>query len=147
MTSPRSAFGASPHGGAAGGPAKPDPRRPLGWIAVAPGRAVIRSRAPVHPGRFLLRHYLEPLALNQSAAAKRLGVSRRRLHELVHGKRRMSPDTAIRCAQSFGLPATDWLAMQSAWDAWVTWHRIRRPLPDAGRDRACVSAPAAAAAR
>lgn len=109
--------------------------------------AGIRARAPVHPGRFLLRHYLEPLALNQSAAARRLGVSRRRLHELVHGKRSMSPDTAIRCAQSFGLPATDWLAMQSAWDAWVTWQQIRRPVRDPGRDRARQSAPAAAAAR
>lgn len=101
--------------------------------------AGIRSRAPVHPGRFLLRHYLEPLALNQSTAARRLGVSRRRMHELVHGKRSMSPDTAIRCAQSFGLSAADWLAMQSAWDAWVTWHQMRRhPRP---------AADAAAAAR
>jgi addiction module HigA family antidote len=96
-----------------------DAARPLGTPAG------IRARAPVHPGRFLLRHYLEPLALNQTAAAKRLGVSRRRLHELVHGRRSMSPDTAIRCAQAFGLAATDWLAMQSAWDAWTTWQQLR----------------------
>jgi antitoxin HigA-1 len=87
--------------------------------------AGIRVRAPVHPGRFLQRHFLEPLALNQSAAARRLGVSRRRLHELVHGKRAMSPDTAIRCAQAFGLAATDWLAMQSAWDARAAWQHVR----------------------
>jgi len=91
--------------------------------------AGIRQRAPVHPGRFLQRHFLEPLALNQTAAAKRLGVSRRRLHELVHGKRAMSPDTAIRCAQTFGLPAADWLAMQSAWDAWTTWQHLRQATP------------------
>jgi addiction module HigA family antidote len=83
--------------------------------------AGIRARAPVHPGHFLQRHFLEPLDLNQTAAAKRLGVSRRRLHELVHGKRAMSPDTAIRCAQAFGL---------SAWDAWSTWQQLRHaPLP------------------
>jgi antitoxin HigA-1 len=93
--------------------------RPL----VAP--AGVRRRVPVHPGRFLLRHYLEPLALSQSEAARRLGVSRRRLHELVHAKRGMSPDTAIRCAQAFGLPANDWLAMQSAWDAWAAWQHLR----------------------
>jgi addiction module HigA family antidote len=87
--------------------------------------AGIQARAPVHPGHFLQRHFLEPLELNQTAAAKRLGVSRRRLHELVHGKRAMSPDTAIRCAQAFGLSATDWLAMQSAWDAWSTWQQLR----------------------
>lgn len=91
--------------------------------------AGIRARAPVHPGHFLQRHFLAPLALNQTAAARRLGVSRRRLHELVHGKRAMSPDTAIRCAQAFGLSATDWLAMQSAWDAWSTWQQLRHAPP------------------
>jgi antitoxin HigA-1 len=95
----------------------------------------IRARAPVHPGHFLQRHFLEPLALNQSAAARRLGVSRRRLHELVHGKRAMSPDTAIRCAQAFGLPATDWLAMQAAWDAWSTWQQLRHAPPPAAAAR------------
>jgi len=87
--------------------------------------AGIRQRAPVHPGRFLQRHFLEPLDLNQTEAARRLGVSRRRLHELVHAKRAMSPDSAIRCAQAFGLPANEWLAMQSAWDAWATWQQMR----------------------
>lgn len=100
-----------------------NPARPL----VAP--AGIRQRVPVHPGRFLQRHFLEPLALNQTAAAKRLGVSRRRLHELIHAKRAMSPDTAIRCAQAFGLPASDWLAMQSAWDAWNAWQALRHCEP------------------
>jgi addiction module HigA family antidote len=105
--------------------------------------AGIRQRTPVHPGRFLQRHFLVPLALNQTAAAKRLGVSRRRLHELVHGKRAMSPDTAIRCAQTFGLPAADWLAMQSAWDAWLTWQQLRQSTPM----RARVSAGEAGTAR
>ncbi len=141
MVLPRSAFGASPPPRAAGGPAKPDTRRPLGPIERGLSRvrplaapAGMRARVPVHPGRFLLRHYLEPLALNQTAAAKRLGVSRRRLHELVHGKRAMSPDTAIRCAQAFGLAATDWLTMQSAWDAWAAWQQVR------DRQRAALAA-------
>jgi addiction module HigA family antidote len=81
---------------------------------------------PLHPGRFLERNYLRPLALTQAEAARRLGVSRRRINELVQGKRAMSPDTAIRCAQTFGLPAADWLAMQSAWDAWLAWQTLRR---------------------
>lgn len=104
--------------------------------------AGIRQRTPVHPGRFLQRHFLEPLALNQTAVAKRLGVSRRRLHELVHGKRAMSPDTAIRCAQTFGLPATDWLAMQAAWDAWTTWQHLRQATP--ARPRAAAGEAGAA---
>jgi len=93
--------------------------------APLPTPAGIRQRVPVHPGRFLERHFLKPLALTQTETAKRLGVSRRRVHELVHGQRAMSPDTAIRCAQAFGLPAADWLAMQSEWDAWNTWQTLR----------------------
>jgi addiction module HigA family antidote len=85
----------------------------------------VRQRVPVHPGRFLDRHYLKPLGLTQTEAARRLGVSRRRINELVQGKRAMSPDTAIRCAQAFGLPATSWLSMQADWDAWQTWQVLR----------------------
>ena len=96
--------------------------------AIPPGSALpgVRSREPLHPGRFLERHYLKPLAMTQTEAARRLGVSRRRINELVQAKRAMSPDTAIRCAQAFGLPATDWLAMQSEWDAWIAWQSLRQ---------------------
>lgn len=94
--------------------------------APVPTPAGVRARRPQHPGRFLDRHYLQPLALTQSALARELGVSRRRIHELVHGQRAMSPDTAIRCARRFGLPAADWLAMQAEWDAWQTWRQLRR---------------------
>ena len=87
--------------------------------------AGVRRRVPMHPGHFLERHYLRPLAMSQSDAARKLGISRRRVHELVHGKRAMSPDSAIRCAQAFGLPAAAWLAMQADWDAWQTWHQLR----------------------
>jgi antitoxin HigA-1 len=93
---------------------------------VAP--AGVRHRAPMHPGVFLQRHYLTPLALTQSEAARQLGVSRRRVHELVHGQRAMSPDTALRCAQAFGLPAAAWLALQSEWDAWCAWRVLRQQL-------------------
>jgi addiction module HigA family antidote len=88
--------------------------------------AGVRRRAPMHPGRFLERHFLKPLALTQSEAARRLGVSRRRVHELVHGQRAMSADTALRCAQAFGWPAAHWLALQSEWDAWTAWQSIRQ---------------------
>lgn len=102
--------------------------------APLPRPAGVRQRVPVHPGRFLERHFLKPMSLTQTEVAKRLGVSRRRVHELVHGKRAMSPDTAIRCAQAFGLPATDWLAMQSEWDAWTAWQAMR--VADATADSA-----------
>ena len=63
------------------------------WPAPPKG---VPLRTPMHPGRLLARTCLVPLGLNQSEAARLLGLSRRRLHELVHGQRAMSPDTAIR---------------------------------------------------
>lgn len=94
--------------------------------------AGVRRRRPLHPGRFLDRHYLQPLAITQTAVARELGVSRRRINELVQGKRAMSPDTALRCARRFGLPAADWLAMQAAYDAWATWQQLRPALAARG---------------
>jgi addiction module HigA family antidote len=94
--------------------------------APVPIPAGVPRRAPVHPGRFLERHYLEPLSLTQTETARRLGVSRRRVNELVQGRRAMTPDTAIRCAQVFGLPAADWLALQSEWDSYAAWKQLRQ---------------------
>ena len=84
----------------------------------------VPARAPMHPGRLLARTCLSPLSLNQSEAARLLGLSRRRLHELVHGQRAMSPDTAIRCARQFGIDADFWLAQQAAWDSFHAWKRL-----------------------
>lgn len=101
--------------------------------APMPCPAGVPTRTPVHPGRFLQRHYLEPLGMSQTEAARRLGISRRRVNELVMGHRSMSADTAIRCAMAFGLPATQWLALQSEWDSHQTWKSLRRQMRAARR--------------
>lgn len=85
----------------------------------------VSPRTPWHPGQFLNRHYLAPLGLSQTDAAHLLGVSRRRLHELVQGQRGMTPDTAIRCALVFRLDAMFWLALQAAWDSFHVWKQLR----------------------
>jgi addiction module HigA family antidote len=82
-------------------------------------------RAPQHPGRLLARYCLQPLALSQSQAARLLGMSRRRLHELVHGQRTMTPDTAIRCARQFGIDVGFLLTSQAAWDSFHAWKRVQ----------------------
>lgn len=87
--------------------------------------AGIPVRAPWHPGRFLQRNFLSPLGLTQSEAARALGMSRRRLHEIVHGQRALTPDTAIRCALLFGTDTALLLAMQSAWDSFHAWKTLR----------------------
>lgn len=85
-------------------------------------------RLPMHPGRFLERQYLLPLAINQTRAAALLGVSRRRINELVMGHRAMSPDTALRCALAFGTSASFWLGLQARWDCYHAWHHLRQQL-------------------
>ena len=93
-----------------------DLRRPPAGVPV---------RTPVHPGCFLQRHYLAPLAISQSDAARMLGMSRRRLHELVHGQRAVTPDTALRCALVFGTDVSFWLALQAGWDSFHAWKSLR----------------------
>ncbi len=108
--------------------ASPSWRKPAG----------VPLRTPVHPGRFLERQYLKPLRMSQVQAAALLGVSRRRLNEIIVGRRGLSADTALRCAMTFGLDATFWLDLQSRWDsfqAWRAWRAAamaRPPLPRPG---------------
>lgn len=87
--------------------------------------AGVPRRAPVHPGRFLERQFLKPLRLTQGQAARLLGVSRRRLNEIVVGRRSLSPDTALRCAVAFGLDAGFWLGLQARWDSFQAWKAWR----------------------
>jgi addiction module HigA family antidote len=99
--------------------------------------AGVPSRHPVHPGRMLERLVLQPLSLSQSETARQLGISRRRVNELVQGQRAMSPDTAIRCALAFGLDASFWLGLQARWDSYHHWRSLRQASPP-------VAAPASA---
>ena len=80
------------------------------------------GRGPVHPGYFLDTRYLKPLGLTQLALADALGISRRRVNELVRGRRGVTPDTALRLAAYFRTDPEFWLELQLAWDI----HRTRR---------------------
>ena len=88
--------------------------------------AGVPLRSPQHPGRFLEKNFLQPLSLSQTDAARLLGVSRRRLNEIVQGPRGITPDTAIRCAMVFGTDALFWLALQSRWDSFHAWKSLRQ---------------------
>lgn len=85
-------------------------------------RRLPQERPPTHPGEMLLEEFLKPLGLSQSAFAIRLGVSFPRLNELIRGRRRMTPDTALRLARVLGMPADFWLGLQMDWDLWQAQH-------------------------
>jgi addiction module HigA family antidote len=79
----------------------------------------------VHPGQYLERSFLEPRHITQQALARALGVSRRRVNELIRGHRSITPDTALRLAAFFRTDPLLWLYLQAAWDA----HEARGKLP------------------
>ena len=79
---------------------------------------------PVHPGEVLLLEFLEPLELSQYRLAKELTVPPRRINEIVHGKRAISADTALRLARFFGTSELFWLNLQATYDLDVERDRL-----------------------
>jgi addiction module HigA family antidote len=71
---------------------------------------------PIHPGEVLLEEYLRPLGLSQHRLAGAIGVPSRRVNEIVHGKRRISVDTALRLARYFATSERFWLNLQTRYD-------------------------------
>lgn len=75
-----------------------------------------KKLAPVHPGEFLQKEFLEPMGLNQNRLALALRVPVRRINEIVLGKRRISADTALRLARYFQMSPQFWLGLQMDYD-------------------------------
>ncbi len=75
-----------------------------------------RKLEPIHPGEVLLADFLEPLQLSQYRLAQDISVSPRRINEIVHGKRAVSADTALRLARYFGTTEQFWLNLQARFD-------------------------------
>jgi addiction module HigA family antidote len=71
---------------------------------------------PPHPGLSIRHDCLEPLGLTVTEAAKRLGVSRKQLSDLLNGRAGISPEMAIRLDKAFGGSAETWYRLQTAYD-------------------------------
>ncbi|HYO43872.1 MAG TPA: HigA family addiction module antitoxin [Candidatus Limnocylindrales bacterium] len=72
--------------------------------------------APIHPGEVLLKEFLVPLGVTQHRLAVSIGVPPRRINEIVHGKRRITADTALRLARYFATTDRFWLNLQTRYD-------------------------------
>ncbi len=72
--------------------------------------------APIHPGEVLLEEFLAPMDVSQHRLAVAVGVPPRRINEIVHGKRRITADTALRLARYFGTTDHFWLNLQTRFD-------------------------------
>jgi addiction module HigA family antidote len=71
---------------------------------------------PIHPGEILLEEFLKPMELSQNKLGRELGVSPRRVNEIVNGKRSVTADTALRLSIFFGNSASFWLGLQMDYD-------------------------------
>jgi len=71
---------------------------------------------PIHPGEILLEEFLKPLDISQYRLAKDISVPARRINEIVHGKRSITADTALRLSRYFGLCDRFWLNLQIRYD-------------------------------
>ena len=75
-----------------------------------------RKMDPIHPGEVLHADFLEPLGISQYRLAQDISVPARRINEIVHGKRAVSADTALRLARYFGTSERFWLNLQARFD-------------------------------
>ena len=77
-----------------------------------PGKKLL----PVHPGEVLLEEFLKPMGISQYRLAKDISVPPRRINEIVHGKRAVTADTALRLSRYFGSSERFWLNLQTRYD-------------------------------
>jgi addiction module HigA family antidote len=87
-----------------------------------------KAHPPIHPGELLLEEFLEPMELSQYRLAKDISVPARRINEIVHGKRGITADTALRLARYFDTSERFWMNLQMRYDLEVEKGRLRGRL-------------------
>ena len=75
-----------------------------------------KKLSPIHPGEILEEEFLKPMGISQYRLAKDISVPPRRINEIVHGKRSITADTALRLGKFFGISAQFWLNLQTRYD-------------------------------
>ena len=90
----------------------------------------MKKMKPIHPGEILLEEFLTPMHLSQNRIANDIGVPPRRINEIVHGKRRITADTALRLAHYFKMSPQFWLGLQMDYDLDIEEDRLAKRLPE-----------------
>lgn len=83
---------------------------------------------PVHPGEILLEDFMKPLGLSQYRVAQDIGVPSLRINQIVHGKRGVSADTAMRLARYFSTSAEVWMRLQARYDLEVAERKLSQKI-------------------
>lgn len=83
---------------------------------------------PIHPGEVLMEDFIKGFGITQNKLAVSIGVPPRRINEIVHGKRAITADTALRLGRYFGLEAQFWLNLQSRYDLELAKDRVAEQI-------------------
>ena len=90
--------------------------------------AKVNKLKNIHPGEVLLEEFLLPMELSQNRIAREIGVPPRRINEIVHGKRAITADTALRLARYFGMSEAFWMGLQADYDLEEARNRLGKRL-------------------
>jgi len=88
----------------------------------------MRKIPAVHPGEILFEEFLKPMNISQNQLGRDLGVSPRRINEIIHGRRSITADTALRLSAYFGNSASFWLGLQMDYDLDVAEDTLSRRI-------------------
>ena len=88
----------------------------------------IKKMPSIHPGKILLGEFLEPMGISQYRLAKDTNVSPRRINEIVHGKRSITADTALRLGMFFNMSPQFWINLQGRYDLEVAEDILKNRL-------------------
>ncbi len=83
---------------------------------------------PVHPGEILYEEFMKPHDISQNRLGHDLGVSPRRINEIVHGRRSITADTALRLGHYFNTSAEFWLGLQSDYDLDIARDKVMKEI-------------------
>ena len=85
---------------------------------------------PIHPGEILMEEFLKAMGISQYRLAKDINVPARRINEIVHGKRAITPDTALRLSRYFEMSERFWINLQLRYDLEVEKDRLKDRLDE-----------------
>ena len=102
----------------------------------------MRRRNLIHPGEILLEEFLKPMNISQNRLAVAIRVPAPRINAIVHGRRAISADTALRLGQYFKFEGQFWLNLQNNYDLGVAeggvWNRVKKLIPAFDFQAACL---------
>ena len=96
----------------------------------------MRKLRNIHPGEVLQEEFLTPMSISQNRIARDIGVPPRRITEIVHGKRGVTADTALRLSRYFGTSEGFWMGLQSDYELEEARNRLGKRLQQEVRTHA-----------